>query len=288
MLKRTTKPLKRRVLVEEGQAKSSKKQHSETQTSGIFVKQVVFHTVNHRGPLPLKELHSTGETIVWRDPGGSWACLPPVHKCNHSATICDTRGIHPKQHTKKRGALGNTKKTKTTRRRAGMWVEEVYENDPKGSIQNERSPMKCYMEQNHSVTIIAWLMKAKEKALKWTSQTGKKPYKNHSEKNSTPQNAEKNNKTTKKKSSGRRREGQAKSSKKQHSENTDKWHLRKAVGFSSGESPRTPPLEGTSLHRWNNSVERPWGILSLFTTCLQVQSLCHRLRHTWNTPQTAH
>ena len=150
MLKRTTKPLKRRVLVEEGQAKSSKKQHSETQTSGIFVKQVVFHTVNHRGPLPLKELHSTGETIVWRDPGGSWACLPPVHKCNHSATVCDTRGIHPKQHTKKRGALGNTKKTKTTRRRAGMWVEEVYENDPKGSIQNERSPMKCYMEQKLS------------------------------------------------------------------------------------------------------------------------------------------
>jgi len=27
--------------------------------------------VNHRGLLPLRELHSTGETIVWRDPGGS-------------------------------------------------------------------------------------------------------------------------------------------------------------------------------------------------------------------------
>ena len=70
MLKRTTKPLRRRVLIEEGLAKSSNKQHL-TQTSGIFVKQVVFHTVNQRGPLPLKELHSTGETIVWRDPGGS-------------------------------------------------------------------------------------------------------------------------------------------------------------------------------------------------------------------------
>ena len=160
MLKRTTKPLIRRILIEE-----------------------VFHTVNHCGPLPLKELHSTGETIVWRDPGGSWACLPPVYKCNHSATVCDTRGIHPKQHTKKRGALGNTKKTKTTRRRAGMWVEEVYENDPKGSIQNERSPMKCYMEQNHSVTIIAWLMKAKEKALKWSIHITKEPNKNHSGKN---------------------------------------------------------------------------------------------------------
>ena len=41
-------------------------------------KHVVFLTVNHRGPLPLRELHSTDETLVWRDPGGSWACLRPV------------------------------------------------------------------------------------------------------------------------------------------------------------------------------------------------------------------
>ncbi len=41
--------------------------------------------------------------------------------------------------------------------------------------------------------------------------------------------------------------------------------------FSYGESPRTPPLEGTSLHRRNNSVERPWGILSLFMTCFQLR-----------------
>ena len=41
--------------------------------------------------------------------------------------------------------------------------------------------------------------------------------------------------------------------------------------FSYGESPRTPPLEGTSLHRRNNSVERPWGILSLFITCFQLR-----------------
>ena len=54
------------------------------------------------------------------------------------------------------------------------------------------------------------------------------------------------------------------------------------VCFSYGESPRTPPLEGTSLHRRNISVERPWWILSLmFTTCLPLwvksshQSRCH-------------
>ena len=127
MLKRTTKPLRRRVLKSSAQ---------RTQTSGSFVKQVVFNMVNHRGPLPLRELHSTGETIVWRDPGGSWACLPPVYKCNLPATVRDTCGLHPKQHTKKRGALGNTKKAKPTRRRAGMWVEEVYGKDPKGNTQN--------------------------------------------------------------------------------------------------------------------------------------------------------
>ncbi len=44
-------------------------------------------------------------------------------------------------------------------------------------------------------------------------------------------------------------EGLAKSSEQQHSENTDKWQLCKAGSFSYGESPWTPPLEGTSLHR---------------------------------------
>ena len=55
-----------------------------------------------------------------------------------------------------------------------------------------------------------------------------------------------------------------------HAGVTVTWRLCKAGRFSYGESPRTPPLEGTSLHRWNNSVERPWGILSLFTTCLHA------------------
>ena len=61
------------------------------QTIGVFVKQVVFLTVNHRGPLPLRELHSTDETIVWRDPGGSWACLPLVYDYmwNHTAIDYD-------------------------------------------------------------------------------------------------------------------------------------------------------------------------------------------------------
>ena len=60
-----------------------------TQTCGVFANQVVFLTVNHRGPLPLREIHSTDETIVWRDPGGSWACLRPV-QLFIPAKGCDT------------------------------------------------------------------------------------------------------------------------------------------------------------------------------------------------------
>ena len=73
----------------------------------------------------------------------------------------------PKQHTKKRGGLGNTQKKdkkekkkekkkkkkkekkREKKRRAGMWAEEVYQKDQKGRIQNEKSPMKCWTEQNH-------------------------------------------------------------------------------------------------------------------------------------------
>ena len=62
-------------------------------------------------------------------------------------------------------------------------------------------------------------MATKEKALNWTSKTGKEPYENNSEKNRALQIATKNNKTSMKKSSDRR--SLAKSSKKQHSENTD-------------------------------------------------------------------
>ena len=78
-------------------------------------------------------------------------------------------------------------------------------------------------------------------------------------------------------------EGLAKSSKKQHFKNTDKWVLCKAGSFSYGESMQTPPLEGTSLHQWNNSVERPLGILSLLTTVYNYEwnhtaTCCHICR----------
>ena len=107
LLKRT-KPL----ICEEGPARNSNKQHSENTYKWHLCKTGSFSY--HRGPLPFRELHSTGET-----PRGSWARLPPVYKCNHPATVCDTCGLCPKQNTKKTGTLGNSKKIQTTRRRAG-------------------------------------------------------------------------------------------------------------------------------------------------------------------------
>ena len=53
------------------------------------------------------------------------------------------------------------------------------------------------LNKTKTITTTASLKKAKEKALKWTSQTRKEPYENHSEKNRALQNAKKNNKTTK-------------------------------------------------------------------------------------------
>ena len=61
------------------------------------------------------------------------------------------------------------------------------------------------LDKTKTLTTIARQKKAKEKALKWSIQTGKEPYKNDSEKNRALQNAKKNNKTTKKNNSDRRR-----------------------------------------------------------------------------------
>ena len=58
------------------------------------------------------------------------------------------------------------------------------------------------LNKTKTLTTIARQKKGKEKALK-SIQTGKEPYKNHSEERSL-QNAKKNKKTTKKKSDRRR------------------------------------------------------------------------------------
>ena len=122
------------------------------QVAYIFVKQVVFLTVNHRGPLPLRELHSTDETIVWRDPGGSWACLPPVYSSgwNHPATNYDTCRLCPEKQSEKKGAIWNAKKNKTTK--LMNWEEEgvtmCKKNSDKQNLVEELSGKNSEKQNN--------------------------------------------------------------------------------------------------------------------------------------------
>ena len=49
--------------------------------SDIFVKHVFFLTVNHRGPLPWRQLHSTGESLnsVAERPLGILSLFTPIY-----------------------------------------------------------------------------------------------------------------------------------------------------------------------------------------------------------------
>ncbi len=179
-----------------------------------FFQQVVFLTVNHHGPLPFRELHSTDETIVWRDPGGSWACLRPVYSYEWI----------------------NSPSQRLRHRHSVVFVQQVV-----FLTVNHRGPLP--LRELHST----------DEALAWRDPGGSwaclQPVPSYKWINSPCQRL-------------------------WHRHNASSsffFSLFSAGHFSYSESPQTPPLEGTSLHRWNNSVERPWGILSLFTTCLQLR-----------------
>ena len=105
----------------------------------------------------------------------------------------------PEKHTKRRETLRNANQNKTTRR-AGH--KKVYEKkSPKEAFRIKGALWN--VEQNKN-TNNSEVEEGQRKTLKSTSQTGKEPYKNHSEKNRALQNAKKNNKTTKKNSDRRR------------------------------------------------------------------------------------
>ena len=97
----------------------------------------------------------------------------------------------PEKHTKRRETLGNANQDKTSRR-AGY--KKVYE---KRNTQRKNKESDEMLNKTKTLTTIARLKEAQEKALKWISQTEKEPYKNHSGKNRALHNAKKNNKTTK-------------------------------------------------------------------------------------------
>ena len=172
----------------------------------------------------------------------------------------------PEKHTKRRETLGNANQNKSTRRPG---YKKVYDNPLPSKEAFRIKRARWNAQQNKNTNNNGWTEEDQTKSPKMnqSNQKGSSPMKTTLRWTEPYKMLKRTTKPL------RRRvlieEGPAKSSKKQHSDNTDQWHLCKAGSFSYGESPRTPPLEGTSLHRWNNSVERPWGILSLFTTCLR-------------------
>ena len=250
----------------------------------IFVQQVVFLTVNHRGPLPLRELHSTDEILVWRDPGGSWACLQSVpnykwinspcqrlwHRHNASfflffpffqQVVFLTVNHHGPLPFRE---LHSTDETIVWRDPGGSWacLRPVYSyewiNSPSQRLRHRHSVVfvqqVVFLTVNHRGHLPLRELHSTDEALAWRDPGGSwaclQPVPNYKWINSPCQRL---------------------------------WHRHNASSsffffsffsagrFSYSESPQTPPLEGTSLHRWNISVERPWGILSLFTTCLQLR-----------------
>ncbi len=103
--------------------------------------------MNHRGPLPLRELHSTDETLVWRDPGGSWACLRPVYYYgwNHPVRVAVT-GIDGTQCQKtKQPYIWRARKNRTRLRRARQ--QKIHEKDQWRITK--MSPLNTWNQQNH-------------------------------------------------------------------------------------------------------------------------------------------
>ena len=241
------------------------------------MKQVVFLTVNHRGPLPLRELHSTDDTIVWRDPGGSWACLRPV---SDYEWIHLSRGCRWHRHTcmwclceAGRFSYGESPRTpplegtslhrwhNSVERPWGIlslfttcfWlrVNSTFQSvgDTDIHVCGILVKQVIFLTVNHRGPLPLRELHSTDETIVWRDPGGSwaclRPVSDYEW---------------------------------IHPFRVCRWHRHtcmwrpcEAGHFSYGESPRTPPLEGTSLHRWHNSVERPWGILSLFTTCFWLR-----------------
>ena len=133
--------------------------------------------MNHCGPLPFRELHSTIETMMLRNPGGSWAWLPPVYKCNHPATYVD----YASNSTIRREEPYETLKDQNHKNSWDLGKRSIWKR-PKRKHLEWKEPSEM-LNRGKPLITIAGPKRAKEKALKWTSQTGKEPMENHSEKN---------------------------------------------------------------------------------------------------------
>ena len=160
-------------------------------------------SLNYRGPLPLRELHSTDDTIdiVWRDPGGSWACLRPVSDLTSEFILSEAVGdtdIH---------VFVKQVVFLTVNPRGPLPLRELHSTDDTIGWRDPGGSWACL----RPVSDDEWIHPSR--GWGW------------------------------------------------HKHNyICICHLYEVGRFSYGESPRTSPLEGTSLHRRNDSVERPWGI----------------------------
>ena len=247
---------------------------------GILLNEVIFLTANHCGPLPVRKLHSTGETIVWRDPGGSWACLRPVSDYERTCTFrgCRwhvqtymsvaflwSRSFFLRWITADPSPWGNF--TPPTKQYCGETLGDlgpVYDPFPITSELTlpeavgdtyehiclwrlcEVGHLKIiFFTMNHWGPLPLRELHSTDETIAWRDPGGSwaclRPVSDS--------------------------EWIHPSRGCRWHRHTCMWHPCEAGHFSYGESPWTPPLEGTSLHRWHNSVERPWGILSLFMTC---------------------
>ena len=218
------------------------------QTSDVFVKQVVCLTVNHRGPLPFGELHSTDETRVWRDPGGSWACLRPARNEFNLVKLC-----HKQWHSVKQVIL-------TVNHRGPLPERELHSTDETRVWRDPGGSWACLRPVTHECTQTEAVTEKWHRSfvLQWTT-ADPSPWGNF-----TPPAKQQCGETL----------GDLEpvyDLLQVNSPHQKLCHRQVAFcetgSFSYGESPRTPPLDGTSLHRRNKSVERPWGILA----CLRLQ-----------------
>ena len=226
----------------------------------FLFQQVIFLTVNHRGPLPLRELHSTGETIVWRDPGGSWACLWPVS--NYEWINSPSQRLWHRYNVSSFFLFFFLSFFLLFFSRSFFlwWITtDPFEGTFFGGSWAFFFQQVVFLMVNHHGPLPLRELHSTDETIVWRDPGGSwaclRPVYNYEWINSPSQRL-------------------------WHRYNVSSFFLSffflfffffSAGRFSYGESPRTPPLEGTSLHRRNNSVERPWGILSLFMTCFQLR-----------------
>ena len=233
--------------------------------------------MNHRGPLPLRELHSTDDTIVWRDPGGSWACLRPVsdyewippsrgcrwHRHTRMWRLCEagrfSYGVSPRTPPLEGTSLHRRHNRYSVERPWGILSLfttrfRLRVNSPFQRLWHRHTCMwRLCKAGRFSYGESPWTPPLEGTSLHRWNNSVERPWgilslfttRFRLRVNSPFQRL--------------------------WYRHTCMWRLCKAGRFSYGGSPWTPPLEGTSLHRWNNSVERPWGILSLFTTRFRLR-----------------